>query len=278
MDRSRSLDLDAAAARALEIHEMTAQAGSRRSVRDLGDATLLTDPLVADPFVNRAAAIRFPSQPRAFDLRLDELTVLFSVLGRRPHVWTSPLAGTPEDLPRRLRASGFDLVGESRVMAVEGPIGAVAVLPAGTRLRRVAGPVGAGTSAACAEAAAVLAAVFPGTDADGLSVELTASLGEPGRTIYLVDAWVDGAARPVAVARASGAGRHTYLSSIATLPGWRGRGIAGALVAAAVADGVASGASLTHLSVDDGNDAAERLYARLGFGRVGQPIGRFLAW
>lgn len=278
MDPSRSHDLDDATARMLELHEMAAQAGPRRSVRDLGDMILLADPLDADPFVNRASALRFPADPRGFDARLDQLVVLFATLDRRPHVWSSPLGATPSDLPRRLLANGFTLVGESRVMAVEGAHRSVPAVPDGLHVRCVSGPGDAGTSAACDEAAAILAAVFAGADADRLAVELAASLGEAGHAIYLVDARVDGMAQPVAVARAYAAGGLMYLSSIGTLPEWRGRGIAGGLVAAAATDGAASGARLTHLSVEIGNAAAERVYAGLGFRPVGRPVGRFLAW
>lgn len=277
MDRIRSRDLDAATARTLELHEMAAHAGPRRSVRDLGDTILLADPLDADPFVNRASALRFPADPRGFDERLDQLVVLFATLDRRPHVWSSPLGATPADLPRRLLANGFALMGESRVMAVEGAHWSVPAMPVGMHVRCVSGPGDAGISAACDEAAAILAAVFPGADADRLSVELAASLGEAGHAVYLADARVDGITQPVAVARAYAAGGLTYLSSIGTLPEWRGRGIAGGLVAAAAAGGVASGARLTYLSVESGNEAAERAYARIGFRPVGQPVGRFLA-
>jgi ribosomal protein S18 acetylase RimI-like enzyme len=53
---------------------------------------------------------------------------------------------------------------------------------------------------------------------------------------------------------------------VATVEAWRRRGLAGAVTAAAARDAFAAGASLCVLS--PGDDTAQRVYARAGFGRV----------
>ena len=85
---------------AIERHETDAHAIPSREVRDLGDALVLHDPRDPDPFWNRMARVRWPSDPAAFDRRLTESMALFLVLGRRPHVWPSPVHAEPRG-PRR---------------------------------------------------------------------------------------------------------------------------------------------------------------------------------
>jgi GNAT superfamily N-acetyltransferase len=58
----------------------------------------------------------------------------------------------------------------------------------------------------------------------------------------------------------------TEIVGVATAEPWRGRGLAGAVTAAAAAGAFAGGAEVCVLS--PGGEVAERVYARAGFGRV----------
>jgi predicted GNAT family acetyltransferase len=59
---------------------------------------------------------------------------------------------------------------------------------------------------------------------------------------------------------------YTEIVGVATAEPWRGRGLAGAVTAAAAAGAFAAGADVCVLS--PGNEVAQRVYARAGFGRV----------
>jgi predicted GNAT family acetyltransferase len=59
---------------------------------------------------------------------------------------------------------------------------------------------------------------------------------------------------------------YTEIVGVATAEQWRGRGLAGAVTAAAAADAFAAGAEVCVLS--PGDDVAQRVYARAGFTRV----------
>jgi len=64
----------------------------------------------------------------------------------------------------------------------------------------------------------------------------------------------------------------TYLSSIGTIPAERRRGYASLVTAVAVAEALAEGTTLVHLLADAATTDAMRLYERLGFTAVGEPI------
>jgi len=57
----------------------------------------------------------------------------------------------------------------------------------------------------------------------------------------------------------------SYLSSIGTRPGWRGRGFGAHITRVLVGDSRAEGVDLIYLGVYADNTAAIRLYQRLGF-------------
>ena len=61
-----------------------------------------------------------------------------------------------------------------------------------------------------------------------------------------------------------------YLDNVATFPEARGRGLASAIVAAAIELARESGADHVSLFADPDNDAVVRMYERLGFREVGR--------
>src|SRR5690349_2844919 len=134
--------IDADTVRRLLRHEAQVHAIPGRTLRDLGDGLLLYDREEAEPFWNRAEAIRWPAEPSAFDRRLAEVAVIFASIGRQPHIWTSPPHDEPVDLTERLLANGFENVGEGLLMvARDGELARTALgrapLPAGTTLERL---------------------------------------------------------------------------------------------------------------------------------------------
>jgi GNAT superfamily N-acetyltransferase len=113
--------------------------------------------------------------------------------------------------------------------------------------------------------------------ADVVRIDTSAFGGDPD----LVRRWIEphfvAAATTVGVAELDGdpvgtaytvassgrAGHCIFLGGVATRPDARGRGIASALSAWLLARGFAAGATLAHLNPEE--DAAARIYARLGF-------------
>jgi ribosomal protein S18 acetylase RimI-like enzyme len=61
----------------------------------------------------------------------------------------------------------------------------------------------------------------------------------------------------------------SYLSSIGTRPGWRGRGFGGLITRVLAYDSVAGGFDLVYLGVYPENARAIRVYERLGFATLG---------
>jgi ribosomal protein S18 acetylase RimI-like enzyme len=267
----RHVAIDDATMRAMERHETRAHAIPGREVRDLGDAVILHDPRDADPFWNRMASVRWPDDDEGFDRRLTEALALFAVLGRRPHVWPSPAHSRPQDLAARLEAHGFQAFGAGHVMVLDDPAGSPSVraieLGPGITLHAIRAAADAGASD-CDELGLVLAESFgalPGR-AEQLAADLRLTLDDPRIVLVLVR--VDG--EPAACAKATTFDGFTYLSSIGTRDAYRGRGLAGLATRHAMA--VAGGREVgrTYLGVFSDNDAALRLYTRLGFASVGE--------
>jgi ribosomal protein S18 acetylase RimI-like enzyme len=264
---------DAEVVRRLLLHEARVHASSSRTLRDLGDALLLTDPVDPDPFWNRLEAARWPREPEAFDRRLAEVAVLFATLGRQPHVWVSPPHDEPRDLAARLEANGFQDVGEGLLMVAQDAAAARATLERGLgpgatveRLRRLRGPE---ASAAAGEIVAVLLTSFA-VEAErgpGIVAETLSSLADDRFTHYLVR--LDGA--PVAVARRATFDGLSYLSSIGTVERARGRGFGRYVTAVAMVDAIGAGSEWIHLGVFADNPVAIALYEGLGFRMSGEP-------
>jgi ribosomal protein S18 acetylase RimI-like enzyme len=272
----RHVAIDEATMRSLERHETVAHAIPGREMRDLGHAFVLFDHLDPEPFWNRMAGVRWPLDEAGFDVRMTEMLVLFAAHGRRPHVWPSPVHGTPGDLATRLAACGFSDIGAGHVMLLDrpalcGPVGpgeaGRGVTIHGVRTAADAGPDDLG------DAGLVLAEAFgaPATRGPELADDLRRTLADPRIVIVLVR--VDD--EPAACAKATTFDGLTYLSSIGTRSRFRGRGLAALATRHAVAigrrsPGAADGPGLVYLGVHCGNAAALRLYERLGFASVGE--------
>lgn len=263
--------IDAATMRWLLLHEARIHAIPGRDLRDLDDAILLHDPLDAEPFWNRLEGLSWPSHADAFDRRLTEILVLFASLGRRPHIWASPLHDAPTDLVARLQANGFRDLGSSHVMLLTDPSAstdpAARSMPGDVTLERLSTVDPSIAPAAMAAIASVLVDAF---DVDpertsGIEGETGSSLRHPWFTHYL--ARVDGV--PASVARRATFEGATYLSSIGTA-GWaRGRGLGSLVTRTAVSDAVAAGSRWTYLGVFADNAAAIGVYEGAGFRQLG---------
>lgn len=271
-----SLVIDPALGRRLATHETRVHAHGERVLRDLGDSILLHDPTDPEPFWNRLVAANWPSDPVRFDRRLDEVITLFGTLGRLPHIRTLAIGGQPADLADRLMRSGFGLVGRDRAMALgdSGPALALA-RTLGQRPELRVEHVGSGTTSRAMDAARILVEAFD-VESDripGLAAETLSAARRPGGAALLLLEHD----RPVAAARRVTVDRATYLSSIGTIPTVRGHGYASLLTAVAITEALAEGTALVHLLVEAGMVRTERLYARLGFESVGEPVADLLS-
>jgi ribosomal protein S18 acetylase RimI-like enzyme len=262
--------IDEPAMRALERHETWAHALPRREVRDLGDALLLVDAFDPDIFWNRMVSVRWPDNHAAFDARLTEAIALFGLLDRRPHIWPSPAHNRPTDLAARLAAFGFRDVGGGHLMVLANPDAAPPIAPAelppGVTVDLIHATPDPGPAAR--DAAGVLAEAFdaePGRVHD-LAADLARSLSDGRVSLAIVR--VDG--EPAAVAKATTFDGATYLSSVGTRIGLRGRHLGELATRAAIAHGRTAGATRAYLGVFSGNAPALRLYERLGFASIGE--------
>lgn len=264
-------DFDAAAMTALELHETRAHAIPSRQIRDLGDSVALFDPRDADPFWNRLAAVRWPDRPAAFDLRLEEALRMFAIMGRQPHVWPSPVFAGPPDLAERLVANGFSDIGGGHLMVLEHPEAAPPVRPGelarGVTLHTIARH-GDAAPGDLLDIGGVLATSFGAPPGRGreLAADLALTLDDPRVALALVR--VEGVA--ASVAKATTFDGLTYLSSIGTLSGFRGRGLGGLATRQVLAAAGVTGHRRAYLGVFSGNVPALRLYRRLGFASVGE--------
>jgi ribosomal protein S18 acetylase RimI-like enzyme len=266
--------IDAATVRRLLRHEAEVHAIPGRTLRDLGDALLLHDPEETEPFWNRAEAILWPTDPAAFDRRLAEVAVVFASIGRQPHVWTAPPHDEPADLVARLKANGFEDVGDGLLMVANDAARARDALArrpldGSLTLQRLAGLSGAAARDAARSIMDVLLEAFHvGADrGPGIVSETAASLADPRFMHYLVRR--DGT--PVAVARRATFDGISYLSSIGTVLAARGHGLGRFVTAASMVAAVDAGSGWIHLGVFSDNVPARRLYESLGFVMSGDP-------
>ncbi len=269
------LVIDPALGQRLLIHEAQVHARGGRELRDLGDGWLLHDPADPEPFWNRLVAPRWPSDAGRFQARIDNLVTLFATLGRLPHIRTMPLGGEPADLETRLIRAGFRIVGRDRAMALGDTGPAIAVARTiGQRANLRVELVGTGSASSAMDVARVLVEAFDvETDrVPALAAEtLAASRRDGGAVLLLLED-----DRPVAAARRVTWAGASYLSSIGTIPAARARGYATLLTAIAITGALAQGVGLIHLLAEAGIVRTERLYRRLGFEPVGEPIADLL--
>ena len=273
----RPFPRDPALADRLLLHEARAQQSGGRELRDLGDGWLFHDPIDPEPFWNRLIAPRWPEGPEAFDRRLDEVITLFSTLDRLAHIRPSPVDTRPSDLVARLRTAGFDVIGSDRRMVLVDRAACVGIderwrahRPGRITIDRRPDGSRESRGSWAADAALVLGEAF-GVDPFrrvALETDIQACAGRRGCSILLLRE--DG--EPVALARRATVGDGSYLSSIGTRPAWRRRGYAALVTALAVVEAIEAGSELVHLAVDVDNDGARRLYERLGFVVVGDPV------
>ena len=255
--------------RSLEIHPARAVAIPGRGWRDLGDAVLLFSAGEKVPFFNRLTAVRWPDDARAFDARLRDTNELFAALGRKPHVWAIPDLSTPRDLTARLAANGFvNQGGGYDMILVREPEGPREVpLPCGAVLERWNCPSAEDRPGLAWALARVIAESFhiPESRHSNLVAEIALTLQQPSFHAYLLR--IDG--EPVATGERYSFDGASYLSSIATRPAWRGRGLGSLITLALARDSMASGFDLVYLGVYADNRRAIRLYERLGFATLG---------
>ncbi|MEO8273320.1 MAG: GNAT family N-acetyltransferase [Chloroflexota bacterium] len=295
---------DSDLARRLVVHEASAQQTPARQLRDLGDGWLFHDSTDPEPFWNRLIAPVWPSDAPAFDRRLDEIITLFASLGRLPHVRPLALGGSPPDIAQRLTAAGFETLGVDRRMVLARHGDGAALVDAmmarvthafdgqaEVTVRRRESAAGTGRAATlepgegdsqadaddpgwadrrrwAVDASLVLADAFD-VDQDrrvALENDLIACVSRPGCAVLLVS--IGGV--PAAIARRATTKDGSYLSSIGTRPAFRGRGLGALATALAVADALEAGSQIVHLAVEADNDAALRLYERMGFVTVGE--------
>jgi len=263
--------IDAETMRRLMIHEARVHGLPGRTLKDLGDAVLLHDPVDPEPFWNRVELVKWPDDPAGFDRRLTETLVLFAAMGRQPHIWASPLYDEPADLVSRLAANGFADLGLGDLMALADPdrlmAAAPGYLPAGVALERLSGLSESEAADAARDVVEVLVDAFdvePERRAP-IEAETSATLRHPWFTHYLVR--LDGA--PAAVARRATFDGASYLSSIGTASWARRRGLARLATVMAASDALADESDWTYLGVFSDNEAAIRLYREIGFERIG---------
>jgi ribosomal protein S18 acetylase RimI-like enzyme len=267
------------------VHEAEVQRTGVRELRDLGDGWLLHDPADSEPFCNRLVAPAWPAPPLAFERRLDEVMTLFATMDRIPHVRPRPIANEPSDLPARLLANGFEQVGEDLRMVLRDPepcrtlAGRFTAPPLGRlRVARHPGPASGPPRLWSSDASLVLAEAFD-VDANrrsALEADLLACTARSDCSVLVVYDGED----PIATARRTTTAEGSYLSSIGTRPGWRGRGHGSLATALAVADATSAVRDVkpfVHLAVDVRNGVARRLYERLGFEAIGSPVPDLLA-
>ena len=255
--------------RFLEVHPARAISIPGRAWHDFGDSVMLFSAGEKEPFFNRLTAVRWPEDGREFNARLGHALELFSALERKPYFWVIPGLSTPRDIVARLAASGFvDQGGGYDMVLLRDPEATPPVeLPPGAVLERWNKPSEIDRPAVAEALALVIGESFrvPDVRRDNLIAEIGLTLQQPFFHAYLIR--IDGQA--VATGERYTFDGASYLSSIGTRPGWRGRGFGEAITRALARDSIEAGMDLIYLGVYADNAGAIRLYERLGFSVLG---------
>jgi ribosomal protein S18 acetylase RimI-like enzyme len=259
--------LSPAQLRFLEVHSARAIAIPGRGWRDLGDAAMLFSGSEREPFFNRVTAVRWPDDPAAFDRRLRDAMALFEALDRDPYFWVIPGLSTPADLVARLTANGFVNQGGGYDMILVGDPPTLGPMPDGATIEHWHCPDDSQRPAVAEALALVIGEAFriPAGRRAGLAAEISLTLEQSRFHGYLIR--LDG--QPVATGERYTFDGASYISSIGTLPEFRGRGYGRIITEALVRDSVAAGAELIYLGVYPENTSAIRLYRSLGFAILG---------
>lgn len=122
--------------------------------------------------------------------------------------------------------------------------------------------------------AALHAACFPGDPWDTQALRRLMEMPGAFAILALEDAALD-ASTPLGFVLGRCVADEAEILSLGVLPAARRRGIGGSLVAAACETAAAAAARRLHLEVAADNDAARRLYARVGFAEVGRRPGYY---
>jgi ribosomal protein S18 acetylase RimI-like enzyme len=144
--------------------------------------------------------------------------------------------------------------------------------PAGSAeitIERLHRPAGDAASAAATAIGEVLVASFAVERERRVAIELEALQGLQLDAYHAILVRVDG--QPAAVARRTTFAGASYLSSIGTHPGFRGRGLGRLVTSLAAADSLADRSRWTYLGVFEENTVAREMYEGLGFAVVGGP-------
>ena len=224
-------------------------------IRDAGDAWIVR---AAGPpgmiGYSRAGVLRFPGA-HAARLRIDDLTRDFHDEGRSAAYALAHGVSRPAELGRLLRDRGFLEIEREAVLWTREPP-AIPHLDPGLRIEQVSEVSASRYVEVEAEAFGI-----PAGMAAGRLPSLRASLGLPGRRVYLVSA----GGRYVATTRLAVVAGLASLTSVGVLPEARGRGYGRLITAVATRAGLAGGARLVWLAVAPDNTAALRLYETLGY-------------
>jgi ribosomal protein S18 acetylase RimI-like enzyme len=255
--------------RFLEVHPARAVAIPGRGWRDFGDAVMLFSGSEKEPFFNRLTAVRWPDDARAFDVRLAQALDLFGALDRKPYLWTIPGLSAPSDLVPRLAANGFvDQGGGFDMLLVRDPAETpIRALPEGVTLEHWNCPSDQDRPLVAIALATVIGESFqiPESRRAGLVVEIDLTLQQP--RFHACVLRLDG--EPVATGERYTFDGASYVSSIGTRPGYRGRGFGRFITQTLARESVAAGADLVYLGVYAENGEAIRLYEKLGFAILG---------
>jgi ribosomal protein S18 acetylase RimI-like enzyme len=247
---------------ALEAYHRALPGGDARE-EVLGPLVLPVPVVVARPWPARP--LTAGAAVTADDVR--RVTARMSELGIPPALeW---VAGRPAGLEDSCREAGLAVHSHPLLCAEPGDLHPLAAVDADVRLLRREDDVARADAVARvafrgAPSGAGVAALDAVQERDAHVVAARTAQVLEGRPL-LAAAYVDD--EPVARAGCTVEGPTAEVTGVATLPAYRGRGLAGAVVALLAAEAFDRGARRVFVTADD--EGAARVYARVGMTRVG---------